>query len=404
MAGAAAPGAVRRADSGMRRQARLADRWRYEAGIVLLGIAHVWRQTGDDRYGAYIKANMDEFVAADGAIRTYQQHEYNLDQINPGRLLFRLYETTREARYRRAAQRLREQILWQPRTDAGGFWHKLIYPFQMWLDGVYMAGPFMVEYAARFNEPELFDEAAQEILLMERVARDPQTGLLYHGWDERRRQRWADPQTGCSPHFWGRGLGWYVMALVDVLEHFPADHPQRAEIIAVLQRAAAAIVQVQDAESGVWFQILDQGGRAGNYLEASASCMFVYALARGIQAGYLDGAYRAAVRRAYAGILKQFIEVDAQGLVNVTHICQVAGLGGDPYRDGSFAYYVGEPVVVNDPKGVGAFILASGAVEALRGLTFSVGRGELYGLVGPDGAGKTTAIRTLAGVVFYSDF
>lgn len=362
--GVEAPWSVRVADTVLRRQARLADRWRYEAGVVLLGLAHVWRQTRDARYGAYIRANIDEFIASDGAIRTYKQSDYNLDQINPGKLLFPLYDAFNDSRYLLAARRLREQLLWQPRTEDGGMWHKLIYPFQMWLDGVYMAGPFMAEYAARFDEPELFDEAAQEILLMEQVARDPQTGLLYHGWDERRRQRWANPQTGCSPHFWGRAIGWYAMALVDVLDHFPSEHPFRAAIVAVLQRLAAAVVRVQDPASGVWFQILDQGGRPGNYLEASASCMFVYALAKGMRMGYLDAGYRAAVERAYEGILTHFIAVDEQGLVNVTHICSVAGLGGNPYRDGSFAYYISEPVVVNDPKGVGAFILAATEMES----------------------------------------
>lgn len=362
-AGAEAPWSVRAADSAMRRQARLADRWRYEAGVALLGLARVWRQTGDARCGAYIRANMDEFIAPDGAIRTYRQHDYNLDQINPGRVLFPLYDAFNDWRYLRAARQLREQILWQPRTEDGGMWHKLIYPFQMWLDGVYMAGPFMAEYAVRFDEPELFDEAAQEILLMEQVARDPQTGLLYHGWDERRRQRWADPQTGCSPHFWGRAVGWYAMALVDVLDYFPPAHPRRPAIVAVLQRLAEAVARVQDPASGVWFQILDQGGRSGNYLEASASCMFVYALAKGARMGYLDAGYRAVAGRAYAGILEHFIAVDEQGLVNVTHICSVAGLGGEPYRDGSFAYYISEPVVVNDLKGVGAFILAANEME-----------------------------------------
>jgi len=363
---AAGAWSVRVADSVMRRGARLADRWRYESGVTLLGMARVWRQTGDARYSAYIKANIDAFVAPDGAIRTYQPAEYNLDQINQGKLLFPLFREAHDDRYRLAAQRLRQQLRTHPRTSAGGFWHKLIYPHQMWLDGVYMAGPFMAEYAAQFDEPGLFDEAVHEILLMERVARDPQTGLLYHGWDESRQQRWADPQTGCSPHFWARAVGWYAMALVDVLDFLPAAHPQRPAVIAVLQRLADAVSRVQDAESGVWFQILDLGQRAGNYLEASASCMFVYALARGVQQGYLDARYLAVAQRAYAGILQRFIEVDAQGSVNVTRICSVGGLGGTPYRDGSFAYYTSEPVVTNDHKGVGAFILAAAAMESSR--------------------------------------
>lgn len=378
-AGVTAPWSVRTADSVMRRWPRLADRWRYEAGAVLLGIARVWQQSGDPRYFSYVKANMDEFVAPDGSIRTYRQDEYNLDQINQGKLLFFLYRATADDRYRRAAELLREQLRHHPRTSEGGFWHKLIYPHQMWLDGVYMAGPFMAEYAAVFAEPELFDEVAREILLMEQHARDLRSGLLYHGWDESRRQRWADPQTGCSPHFWGRALGWYMMALVDVLDHFPADHAQRPAIVAVLRRAAEAIVRVQDAASGVWYQVLDQPDRPGNYLEASASCMFVYALAKGIAAGHLERSYLPVSERAYAGILDRFIEVDAQGLVNVTHICQVAGLGGNPYRDGSFAYYIGEPVVTNDHKGVAAFILASVALERLQSTAAPAAGADLEG-------------------------
>ncbi|MCX7670210.1 MAG: glycoside hydrolase family 88 protein, partial [Anaerolineae bacterium] len=233
-------------------------------------------------------------------------------------------------------------------------------------------------YAAEFAEPKLFDEAVHEILLIERHTRDPYTGLLYHGWDESRQQSWADPVTGCSSHFWGRALGWYMMALVDVLDHLPATHAQRPEVVAVLRRAAAAVASVQDEASGVWYQVLDQTGRAGNYPEASASCMFVYALAKGIAAGHLERSYLDAVERAYRGILERFIEVDAQGLVNVTGICSVAGLGGNPYRDGSFAYYIGEPVVTNDHKGVGAFILASAAVERLQamGLLSAAGSDE----------------------------
>lgn len=357
---------VRVADSVIRRAAHLADRWRYESGVVLLGLEHTWRQTGDGAIWDYVRANMDAFVGPDGDIRTYQADEYNLDQINQGKLLFSLLHETRDERYRLAARRLRQQLRTHPRTSGGGFWHKQIYPHQMWLDGVYMAGPFMAEYAARFDEPELFDEVAREILLMEQVARDPQTGLLYHGWDERRQQRWADPQTGCSPHLWARAVGWYAMALVDVLERLPAAHPQRPAVVAVLQRLAEAVCRVQDAESGAWFQILDQGHRAGNYLESSASCMFVYALAGGVRRGYLDAGYLAVAQRAYAGILQHFIEVDVQGLVNVTRICGVGGLGGTPYRDGSFAYYMSEPVVTNDHKGVGAFILAACEMEISR--------------------------------------
>ncbi len=352
------------ADSVLQRGFPLADRWRYEAGVVLSGLEHVWRVTGDARYWQYVRADMDFFVAPDGGIRTYRVDEYNLDQILQGRLLFPLLRETGDERYRRAAFTLREQLKTHPRTSEGGLWHKLIYPHQMWLDGVYMAGPFLAEIAAEFDEPDAFDEVTQEIILMERYARDPRTGLLYHGWDETRQQRWADPATGCSPHFWGRAVGWYAMALVDVLDFLPAAHIRRGEIVAILRRLAEAVVRVQDGKSGVWYQILDQAQRPGNYLESSASCMFVYALAKGVRQGSLDIKYLDAARRAYEGIVREFIAVDERGWVSLKNVCSVGGLGGNPYRDGSYEYYLSEKVVTDDLKGVGAFLLAACEMES----------------------------------------
>jgi unsaturated rhamnogalacturonyl hydrolase len=288
----------------------------------------------------------------------------NLDQINHGRVLFPLYQATGDERYRRAILLLRQQLAVQPRTDSGGFWHKMIYPYQIWLDGVYMAGPFYAEYARTFDEPAAFDDVAHEIVLTEQHTRDPKTGLLYHAWDERRQQRWANPETGCSPHFWGRAIGWYAMAIVDVLDYFPQDHPRGPQLIAIFARLAEAVAKVQDQASGLWYQILDQPERAGNYLEASASCMFTYAIAKAVRKAYLPTDWMAVARRGYEGILRDLITVDARGLVTLERVCSVAGLGGDPYRDGSFEYYVSEPVRANDYKGVGPFILASLEIES----------------------------------------
>ncbi|HEY9076087.1 MAG TPA: glycoside hydrolase family 88 protein [Anaerolineaceae bacterium] len=357
------PWAQRMADSVMQRDALLADRWRYEIGVTLLGIWRVAERTGDARYRQYVKDNMDAFVQPDGSIRTYNLEDYNLDLINQGRLLFPLYRQEGDERYRLAAMRLRQQLRQQPRTSEGGFWHKLIYPHQMWLDGIYMAGPFLAEYAGMYDEPAAFDEVINEILLMEKHSRDPLSGLLYHGWDESRQQRWASPITGCSPHFWGRAVGWFGMALVDVIELLPKEHPGRAEVWAVLKRLAPAVLKVQDDASGVWYQILDQPQRPGNYREASASCMFAYMLAKGARLGCLDAACRKAAEKAYAGILNEFIEVDSAGLVNLNRICSVGGLGGNPYRDGSYEYYLSEKIVTNDHKGMGAFLLASLEIE-----------------------------------------
>ncbi len=353
------PWSTRMANSMIARHIPGAAQWHYEHGLLLMAIERVGRATGEARFQQHVKDTVDRFIAPDGTIRTYRVDEYNLDQINHGRLLFPLYQATGDERYRRAIMLLRRQLATQPRTPSGGFWHKQIYPDQMWLDGLYMAGPFYAEYAREFNEPAAFDDIAHQFTLVEQHARDPLTGLLYHAWDESRRQRWADPETGCSPHFWGRAVGWYAMALVDVLDYFPHDHPRRAEIIAILGRTAAALAQFQDEASGLWYQVLDRGAGDGNYREASAACMCTYALAKAARKGYLPAEARAVAERGYQGILRELITVDGQGLVTLERVCAVAGLGGNPYRDGSFAYYVNEPVRPNDYKGVGPFILAA---------------------------------------------
>lgn len=357
---------VRMADSCLKRQPVLSDVWSYESGVVLKGIKQVWLDTGNKKYLEYIQRNIEQFVEADGNIRTYNLQDYNLDQINTGKLFFRLYQETGDERYPHAMRLLMQQLQTQPRTSEGGFWHKKIYPFQMWLDGLYMAAPFYAEYAERFDEPAGFDDVAHQILLIERHTRDPKTGLFYHGWDESRRQTWANPQTGCSPQFWGRAMGWYAMALVDVLDFLPATHRTRDRIVTILDRMMASLMLVQDAATGLWYQVLDRGGSEGNYTEASASCMIVYAMAKGIRKGYLASKCREAALTAYAGILEHLVKVDEHGLVNLMRVCRVAGLGGEQQRDGSYEYYISEPVGANDPKGVGAFILASTEVERLR--------------------------------------
>lgn len=357
------PWSLRTADIVLRRHPLLSRRWHYEPGVVLSGIQQVWRQSGNIRYFDYIKQNIDTFVDQSGRIRTYRLEEYNLDQINEGKLLFALFEQTGENRYKQATYLLREQLRTHPRAEQGGFWHKLRYPHQMWLDGVYMAAPFYAQFAATFEEPAIFDDIALQINLLNCYAHDSQTGLFYHAWDASRSQKWANPVTGCSPNFWARAIGWFMMAIPDILEHFPLGHPQRESIIRVFRKTAEAIVRVQDQDSGVWRQVIDQGNRPGNYLEASASCMLVYALAKGVRLGYLGPEYEQVALRGYGGILEQFVEVDEQGWVNLHQICGVGGLGGEPYRDGSFDYYISEKIVSNDYKGIGPFIMASVEME-----------------------------------------
>ena len=337
--------------------------WNYDHGLQVMAIQKAWEATGEARYLRFVSDWIDHFVQPDGSIRTYRQGEYNVDRVNSGKLFFSAYERTGDERYRKAIELLREQMRSHPRNKANGFWHKQIYPYQMWLDGIYMAGPFLSEYAMRFDEPETFDDVLHQITLIEKHTRDSETGLLYHAWDESKEQRWCDPETGLSKYFWGRAVGWFVMAIVDVLDHLPQEHAGRSDLIATLDRAAAAIVKVQDETTGLWYQILDLPEREGNYLEASASTMFVYAFAKGVREGYLAQDYLLSARRGYHGLLQNLIKIDSQGLLTLEKVCGGAGLGGEPYRDGSFEYYVNEKIIPNDPKGVGPFILAALEME-----------------------------------------
>ena len=340
-------------------------KWRYENGVLLKGIDGVWKKTGDARYGDYVRSIMDSYVEADGTIKTYKLDEYNLDQINQGKLLLRLYEEFHQEKYRKAADLLMQQLATHPRTKEGGFWHKKIYPWQMWLDGIYMQAPFYSAYCRLFNVAKGFDDIAHQILSIQKHTYDAKTGLLYHGWDESREQKWADPKTGCSPHFWGRALGWYAMALADILDTFPTEHLQRGRILSILQDLCKALLRYQDAETGLWYQVVDQAKREGNYLEASASSMFVYAMAKGARKDYLGREFAVAARKGHEGIVRHLIRKGETGQIELTQICRVAGLGGNPYRDGSYQYYVGEPKAVNDLKGTGPFIMASLEVESL---------------------------------------
>jgi len=349
-------------------------KWSYDEGVVLEGLTNIWKCTGKGEYFKFMQKSMDHFVQKDGSIRRYKQTDYNIDNVKNGRILLTLYKVTGQEKYYKAATLLREQLKEQPRTKEGGFWHKKVYPYQMWLDGLYMGEPFYAEYAATFNQPEAFDDIANQFIYMENHARDKKTGLLYHGWDESKQQQWADKNTGLSPNFWGRAMGWYGMGLVDVLEYFPEKHPKRAALMQILERFATAVEKVQDKKSGVWYQILDKPTGKGNYLEASASNMFVYALGKGVRLGYLPKKYEAVAQKGYNGIIREFIKTAEGGQVNLDGTVSVAGLGGNPYRDGSYAYYLSEKVVTNDPKGVGAFLLAANEME-LRAMPV-IGKGK----------------------------
>ncbi len=350
-------------------------KWTYDMGVILKGFEGIWLNTGDATYFNYIQRQMDFFVQDDGTIKTYKEDDFNIDNINNGKLLLLLYRVTLKDKYLKAASILREQLRSHPRTKEGGFWHKKVYPYQMWLDGLYMGEPFYAEWAMLSHEESAFDDIANQFTWMEHHARDEKTGLLYHAWDESKKMKWADTVTGCSPHFWSRAMGWYATALVDALDYFPAGHPRRQGLIDILNRLVSAIEKQQDPVTGLWKDILAYNGpgKEKNYFEASASSQFVYAVAKGVRMGYLPAVKIAIAQKGYAGIIKKFIKTE-KGQANLYGTVKVSGLGGNPYRDGSFTYYMSEPVIMNDPKGIGAFLLASNEMEMQR--TQAAGRGK----------------------------
>ena len=253
----------------VRNQPGIPRSWTYEQGVVLKAIEEMWYATGDAKYFRHIQKGMDNWIDENGNHKDYHLEEYNIDHITPGLAMMTIYRATNNDKYLKMVQLLRSQLKTHPRTKEGGFWHKKIYPWQMWLDGLYMGEPFYAEYTLLSGENN-WDDIANQFVWMEKHALDPKTGLLYHGWDESKEQRWANKTTGQSPHFWGRAMGWYAMGLVDTLDSFPRDNPRRAELIAILNREAAAIEKVQDKTSGVWWDILDLPGKEKNYLESSA--------------------------------------------------------------------------------------------------------------------------------------
>ncbi|HEY5968856.1 MAG TPA: glycoside hydrolase family 88 protein [Chitinophagaceae bacterium] len=350
------------------------NKWSYDMGVVLKGFEGIWMNTGDVSYFNSIQKKIDFFVKDDGSIKNYELDEYNIDHVNNGKLVLLLYRVLGREKYKKAADLLRSQLKTHPRTKEGGFWHKKIYTNQMWLDGLYMGGPFYAEYAMLFEE-SAFDDIANQFTWMENHARDAKTGLLYHAWDESKEQKWANKETGASPLFWARAMGWYADALVDALDYFPIDHPKRQALIDILNRLVNAIEKQQDKATGLWYDIMNYNGpgKEKNYFEASASCQFTYAIAKGVRKGYLPAAKLAIAKRSYAGVVKRFIKVE-NGQTNLHGTVKVSGLGGNPYRDGSFEYYMSEPVIVNDPKGVGAFLLASTEMEKLPTLSTANGK------------------------------
>lgn len=333
--------------------------WGYHEGLIGKAMLDMREYTGDEKYFELIKQFGEDIIEEDGTIRTYDLDSYNIDNINSGKMLIPLYQETGKEKYKKALDTLMKQLENHPRVSDGGFWHKKRYPHQVWLDGLYMAGPFLTAYGTAFDKPEHLEDAIDQIIEVSNVHYDPEKQLFYHGWDESKEQDWANKKTGLSSNFWSRSIGWYAMAVVDVLDFVPQDHPDREKLIEIAGKLAEGIQRYQDEASGVWYQVTDQGDREGNYLESSGTAMFVYFLYKGVRKGYLDEAYLKTAHKGYEGLVEQFFKVEDNGMVTVTDACSVAGLGGDGNRDGSFEYYISEPIKENDPKANAPAIMAS---------------------------------------------
>jgi unsaturated rhamnogalacturonyl hydrolase len=358
---------VKMADSEMKRnpESWMLDfatklKWDYCNGLELQAFYYVWEKSNDKRYFDYIKSYTDTIIDQNGKIHGYKWTDYNIDEVNSGKFLFLMHKTTKEEKLRMAIDSLFAQMKTHPRTNDGGFWHKKVYPHQMWLDGLYMASPFLAEYGYQNNLPAVIDDVTHQIITMAKYAHDPKTGLYYHAWDESRKQRWSNPQTGNSPNFWSRSMGWYMMAMVDALDFIPANHPKRPEVLKIFNQLTESLLSFRDPKSGMWYQVTDKVGEKGNYVESSGSAMFIYTIVKGAQKGYLPKSYLKTGKKLYGQFVKRFIKTNTDGTISVTDCCSVAGLGGDKkYRDGSYEYYLSEPIRDNDPKTVAPFIMVS---------------------------------------------
>lgn len=332
-------------------------KWEYTPTLMARAFVELYQATDDTTYLGHAQRFADLFIGEDGTILTYKMSLMNMDRIQGGNFLILLNAINPQPQYLTAIETLREQLRQQPRTEEGGFWHKQVYAHQMWLDGLFTGTTFYARYAAWKPEPEAWSDIANQFIVVDKHTRKP-SGLNYHGWDESRQMAWADSITGCSAETWGRAEGWYVMALCDVLELMPSSQPERAEIAAILQRVTDALLAVQDQETHLWYQVPDKGTEEGNYLESTCSAMYAYAMAKGARLGILPETCREEAKRVIEGLKANKLRTDEDGTLSLIDCCAVAGLGGNPFRDGTYDYYIHERICDNDPKGVAPLILA----------------------------------------------
>ena len=337
------------------------NKWNYIDGCMITACLSLYKTTGDEKFLDFSKKFLDYFVKDNGVIETYDPAEYNLDNVNQGKNLFTLYDLTGDQRYRDAIETIRGQLETQPRTKEGNFWHKKIYPNQVWLDGMYMGQPFYMEYETKFDDKKHYDDIFHQFANVVKYMRDPKTGLYYHGYDASKKAFWCNKETGLSQNFWLRALGWYSMALLDTLSKCEPGEEYKAEydnLKKVFVDLIDSMLKFQD-ESGMWYQLPALGGQEPNYLETSGSAIMAYSLLKGVRLGFLPESYRAYGLKAFQGICDRYLK-EKDGHLSLGGICLVAGLGPEDNRrrDGSFEYYMSEPIVEDDAKGVGPLLLA----------------------------------------------
>lgn len=332
--------------------------WNYMDGCMINAILELYLMKKDSKYLEFADAFIDYFVEEDGRIRSYSPEEYNLDNINAGKTLFELYELTHKEKYRKAIDTVYSQIQGQPRTSTGNFWHKLIYPHQIWLDGLYMAQPFYMQYEATYNDGKGCMDSYKQFLHVYDLMRDTRNGLYYHAYDDSRQMFWCDKVTGLSDNFWLRALGWYAMALIDTMDVMPVFmSKEKEQLRTIYQELIDSMLPYQDEETGMWYQVVNRGGIAPNYLETSGSAIFAFAIMKSVRLGLLDNSYYARGKKAFDGICRTRLS-EKDGELQLEGICLVAGLGNRENREGTFDYYMREPIVKNEAKGVAPLILA----------------------------------------------
>ena len=350
--------------------------WSYTSGTEMCAMLDTYKEYKDESIYSYLQEYPETMIDENGVATGYKYEAFNLDNVRPGKFLISMYKMNPQKNQLEILKTLFKQLEKQPRTKEGVFWHKAIYANQVWLDGIFMGLPFYTEAAPMLKgkkAKKYYEDIIDQVVKTDKRTYDAKTGLWKHAWDETHTAFWADKETGQSKHTWARAMGWYVMALVEILDGLPQDHARRGEVIDVLQRTMTALVKHQDPKTGVWYDVLDVKDPR-NYLEATASSMFAYCLLKGARMGYLDDSYRQAGIKAYKGILKEFVRVNEDKTISLTRCCEVSGLGPAPgpyvtkpnyRRDGSFEYYISEPIRDNDGKGLGPFIWASLEMEKL---------------------------------------